>query len=394
MFETRVTALLDLLQVVRRNQSNHYAILISFRQMAASDRITAILTDFHKRGTEMARKLGGELIQVSPTDFAVLSEASDYQILGTVPELKMLLLRLIRTHLPDSFAVIDQARLVRLFNLQRDRAPLRRVLEAYLQPPEAEDHGPQGARRLTETDIQQVVRVCRDGGFRQFASHYLRSQPIAVIYGNYRPEVALREHFVGMERIHREILPDVNLHVDRNMFNVLTVELDKLLLEAVQRGCVDARFATVNLNVDTVFTRAFELAAEAGKLKNIVFEFRATDILDNLDKFDVAQRAIAALGARSAVDNVLPRMLRFLRPGNMGAAFVKVFFDLDSDSEDAETMEAIRDIGAKGARTIFARIEDEYRLKAGQRLGVELFQGFYVDRLLHEQSAREKILVA
>ena len=60
----------------------------------------------------------------------------------------------------------------------------------------------------------------------------------------------------------------------------------------------------------------------------------------------------------------------------------KVFWRQNAETVLPKARDDIRAMQDGGVRFVLARVDDQSALDTGQELGVTLFQGFYVDRLL------------
>ena len=130
--------------------------------------------------------------------------------------------------------MIDQSRLLRAIDLRFKLPNAVRFLERYDQ--EEKKPKPSVAhrklRRLGEQDIDRVVEVNQQIGPESFAKVFIRHQVMAEIDPGGPPKDIMHEYFVGMDALKSHVFLDVELRGSGNIFNQLTITLDRLLLDA------------------------------------------------------------------------------------------------------------------------------------------------------------------
>ena len=393
MFKDNISKLLERVGSPTTKGTKLYAIVISFRALEHLDRLPAILSDFHRQSERLKGVLGASAVQISETDFSVLSEQTEYSALGAVADLKMLLLKLIGSHDAQVFGVVDQSRLVRVFELPRQRNEFVTLLYEERNRRVAPGSG-KTLRTLTPPDIPHITAVLDAMSRQDFVDKFIKSQPIAVVKKGNVPAVALNEYFVSIGLIQQRIVPGANVLLNRPTFNLLAHELDQRVIDCLMKRAIDGRMGSFNFSLDTLFTRKFEELGASGYARNLIFELRVSDIFENFAKFLAARKLLRSLNARIAVDGVLPSMLGALKPAHLECEFVKIYFDDSLGIRSGEAEKEIAEIGKSGSRVVLARIESLNALHTGMDLGVDVFQGFYVDALLKDTGERDKFMAA
>lgn len=393
MFKENIAKLQDRTGAQPAKGAKFYAIVISFRALEHLDRLPAILSDFHRQSDRLRNALGSAVLQISETDFAVLSEQTEYSALGAVADLKMTLLRLIGSHDAQVFGVVDQSRLVRVFELPRQRTEFVTLLNeerGRLDTPSSS----RTLRVLAPPDIARITGVIDAMSRQDFVDKFVKSQPLAVIKKRQIPAVALNEYFVSIGLIQQRIMPGVNLLVNKPTFNLLAHELDQRVIDCLMKRAIDGRSGTFNFSLDTLFARKFEELGASGYARNLIFELRISDILENYEKFLAARKLLRSMNAHIAIDGVLPSMLGFLKLARLECAFVKIYAD-DTVSANADEIGAeLSEIAKSGSRIVLARVENLDALQTGMAMGVDVFQGFYVDALLKDMAERDRFMAA
>jgi EAL domain-containing protein (putative c-di-GMP-specific phosphodiesterase class I) len=180
-------------------------------------------------------------------------------------------------------------------------------------------------------------------------------------------------------------LKGVEMRGSGNLFNQLTILLDQVVLTSFRQSNPDGGPCSLNMNVESVFTRGFEEFIESTDeaiFGNILFEFRQANIIQNFDEFTVACELIRSHGGRIAVDAIFPETVGLVNLGRLPVEMAKVFWRQNAETVLPDHRDDIRALLDGGVRVVFARVDDETAVGIGQELGVRLFQGFYVDRLL------------
>ncbi|MBT3307489.1 MAG: hypothetical protein HN377_13545, partial [Alphaproteobacteria bacterium] len=145
---------------------------------------------------------------------------------------------------------------------------------------------------------------------------------------------------------------------------------------------------SINLNVESVFTKAFEtfLGEEGTKsLNNMVFEFRQDNILQQFDEFQLAADLIKSRGGLIAVDAIFPETVGLVNLNKMDATFAKIFWRPGAEDILPAQREEIMRMQSEGLIFMLARLDDEAGIQVGQDLGITVFQGFYIDDLLNAE---------
>jgi len=116
-----------------------------------------------------------------------------------------------------------------------------------------------------------------------------------------------------------------------------------------------------------------------------VLELDKADIYSDLGAYLFARDFVKERGYRVCLDGVTELTLPFIDRERLGLDLVKIFWNPemvgDGRAERAAAFrQSIERVGK--ARTILARCESESAIHLGQSLGVTLFQGRHIDRLL------------
>lgn len=323
---------------------------------------------------------------LSAADRAILVKMSDYNEVRIISDLKLELLRLIQQHFPDHFGMVDQSRLLRIIDLRMKLPNAIAFLERYENVPSGQPiEQPTRLRALNINDIRTVDDLGRKLGKQQFARAFIRSQKVAQIAPGQAPAPVMDEYFVSMDMLKRHVFKDVELRGSGNLFNQLTIVLDQILLGAFKEANPDCARCSINLNVESVFTRGFEEflgTIDESMFPNIMFEFRQGNILQQFDEFEVACNVIHSRRGAIAVDAIFPETVGIVNLDRLNAGLAKIFWRQGAETNLPRYADNIRYMQDAGITLVLARLDDETGLELGHSLGITLFQGFYVDRLL------------
>ena len=332
-----------------------------------------------------------ELYELSLADRAILIRMSEQGEVGMISDLKVSVLRLIQRFFPENFGMVDQTRLLRVIDLGLKLPNAIKFLEHYESQPGKTGEKGAGLRGLQEEDIKMVLEVNRKVGKQKFKEIFVQNQRIVDIKPGKEPEELMKEYFISMEALKKHVFPNVELRGTSNLFNQLTITLDRVLINAFDDINPGRQACSINMNVESVFTRAFEEFigdSNDNKLANIVFEFRQENILQQFDEFELAADLITSRGGLVAVDAIFPETVGLVNLHRLHATFAKIFWRPGAEEVLPTQKEEIKRMQDKGMIFIIARLDDETGIQVGHDLGITVFQGFYVDKLLNAKTAK------
>ncbi len=326
-----------------------------------------------------------ELYELSLADRAILIKLSEQGEVGMIQDLKVSVLRLIQQYFPENFGMVDQTRLLRAIDLGFKLPNAIKFLEHYESQPGRTGEKGAGLRGLQEDDIKMVLDVHRKVGAQKFKEIFVQNQRMADIKPGKEPEELMKEYFISMEALKKHVFPNVELRGTSNLFNQLTITLDRVLIKAFDDINPQRQSCSINMNVESVFTRTFEEFigdSNDTKLANIVFEFRQENILQQFDEFELAADLITSRGGIVAVDAIFPETVGLVNLHRLHATFAKIFWRQGAEETLPAQRDEIKRMQDKGLIFIIARLDDETGIQVGHDLGINVFQGFYIDKLL------------
>ncbi|MCH7938029.1 MAG: hypothetical protein IH994_13230 [Proteobacteria bacterium] len=335
-----------------------------------------------------------ELYELSLADRAILIKMSEQGEVGMISDLKVSVLRLIQRHFPENFGMVDQTRLIRAIDLGVKLPNAIKFLEHYESQPGKTGEKGAGLRALQEDDIKMVLEVHRKVGARKFKEIFVQNQRMADIKPGKEPEELMKEYFISIDALKKHVFPNVELRGAGNLFNQLTITLDRVLIQAFDDINPQRQSCSVNMNVESVFTRTFEefLGGSGGTpLANIVFEFRQDNILQQFDEFEIAADLITSRGGLVAIDAIFPETVGLVNLHRLHATFAKIFWRTGAEETLPAQKDEIKKMQDQGLIFILARLDDETGIQVGHDLGINVFQGFYVDKLLNGKTGEATV---
>ncbi len=230
--------------------------------------------------------------------------------------------------------------------------------------------------------INQILQSTR-------ISDLVRQQAAVRILPPDHGEILFREYFVSMADLQKRVAPNVNLFSSNWLFQYLTETVDKRMLVIV--GRLDFSRAkgpiSLNLNISTVLSQEFQnFHHVVGEYTDkVVVEIQLNDIFADVANFHYAREILQSCGYRVLIDGLTPLSLQFFDPGVLMADYVKITWGPEYAGDVppkrlAEMHETITSAGKDAV--VLTRVDSETAIKWGLKLGIQRFQGYFVDKLV------------
>ncbi len=343
---------------------------------------------------EFKSRYESELYELSLGERAILVKMTEQAEVGMISDIKVSVLRLVQQLYPEHFSMIDQAQLLRVINLGFKLPQAIKFLEHYEKQPGKTGEKGMKLRGLQEEDIKMVMEVHNKVGPEQFKKIFVQQQPMVDIKPDQPPKELMCEYFIRMDALKKHVFPNVEMRGSGNLFNQLTITLDRVLVSAFDEINPGRGACSINLNVESVFTKAFEtFLGEDGSpsLGNMVFEFRQENILQQFDEFQLATNLIKSRGGLIAVDAIFPDTVGLVNLNKLYATFAKIFWRPGAEKTLSAQRDEIKRMQGQGLIFMLARLDDEAGIQIGQDLGITVFQGFCIDDIM--ESAKPEAMV-
>ena len=340
----------------------------------------------------LARDFGGQVFQLQNSDVIFVFSAKDQHALNELAKQ----IRLVFTEDPLTYEAgtgTDYEKLVKWYDLDADLAQFRVVVnrvattaEKSLQTQKPHFGHPVAAEKklakLSSKTVGEVEGVLQTADI----SPYVRRQPVCVLLRDKPPVMVFEEIYVSIKDLRAQLFPKVDLRNARWLFQQLTLSLDRQVLVMLNRESERAvAKVSINLNVPTLLGDdflKFDSNLKAASRGGIIIEINKVDVFYDLGAFRAARDFLRKRGYRVAIDGVTPDMLSMIDRENLEADFVKVFHHKDQAAEWQKPGVRAMIVKSGQARIIMSRCDSPDSVETGQGLGINLFQGYYVKKLL------------
>lgn len=226
-------------------------------------------------------------------------------------------------------------------------------------------------------------------------SGFVRRQQVCAVSVEEHPKPIFKELFISIDELAGTVLPEANLAGNKWLFQHLTVALDNRVLKLLARADdtdLHSSFS-INLNVSTVLSQHFldfDSQLRTGSRGTIVIEFQLIDVFGDLAEYNFARDFLHEKGYRLCLDGISHNSLPVFDRKTLGLDLVKLMWDkaLIDEDRNGEKFEALRKSVEQCGRSriVMTRCDTPTAVEIGHLLGITMFQGRYIDALLHENA--------
>ena len=221
-------------------------------------------------------------------------------------------------------------------------------------------------------------------------SSLMRRQAVCALVGRAQPVELFEEIYVALADLKKALCPTVDIYQSPWLLDRLLETLDKRVLENMMHhdaGAFRKNFS-LNIAVKTILSpdfQAFNESIDPLYRKSILLEIKQHDIFSNLSAFLAARTFISEQGYRLCIDMVSADSLSFVRREKLGADFVKLLWneDLLALSKKESFVKNLKDNDP--SHIILCHVDDKRAIEWAQSLGISLFQGYFVQKLLYQR---------
>ncbi|MCH8161173.1 MAG: hypothetical protein IIB88_04690, partial [Chloroflexi bacterium] len=230
-------------------------------------------------------------------------------------------------------------------------------------------------------------------------SNLVRRQFICRVDSNMVPEQIFSELFISIKDLRETMLPDVNLVANRWLFQHLTTTLDQRMLSMLTKtdGISISGDISFNINVATLLTpefQSFDDNIAAGRRGAMIIELQKEDIFSDLGSYIFAREFVQEKGYKVCLDGLTVETIGILDRERLGADLAKLIWHPDLVDGGEELHSKIRNIIKRGGpdRLIMCRCDTREAVDFGRSMGINLFQGRYIESLIAEDERRRELL--
>ena len=236
------------------------------------------------------------------------------------------------------------------------------------------------------THLEQIEKAIEHADL----ANILRRQDVCALIPGLRPEKIYHELYFSMYYLAQTLLPGHNITADDFLFRHLTRVLDRRMLALMTRREMlpMLKGAALNLNVRSVMApdfMEFDKSTNVQDRGSLAIELPAIDVLNDPGDYFFARDFLKERGYKIILDGLHPLNLPLVDREWLGFDFLKLLWvpSLHGDAigQRASALKsAIDRIGRE--RIVLCRLDDDLGLKAGEALGVTLYQGRLIDGML------------
>ncbi|OPZ78780.1 MAG: EAL domain protein [Alphaproteobacteria bacterium ADurb.Bin438] len=230
---------------------------------------------------------------------------------------------------------------------------------------------------LSPEILNNIIRKLKE----QNISETIRRQAVAKIIKGKKFEIVFKEYFLSIKHLNEILYKNVNLTENFWLFKHFTESLDLKMFEIIPKlnENIKKPKISLNLNINSVLSPEF-IQFMKGKDK-IIAEFQTTDILNNFSGYLKAKEILNKNGHKVLIDCVNISELEFVDLDLFKPNYVKILWNEEFLENRKHTL--IKELAFKigGKKIILSRADSDKALTFGNALGIELFQGYYVDNI-------------
>jgi EAL domain-containing protein (putative c-di-GMP-specific phosphodiesterase class I) len=263
---------------------------------------------------------------------------------------------------------------------------------------EGEDPAPEPPTPVEARHLPQLLDALKGADVGAMVAR----ESVCVLVGGNPPRPVFDEVTVDYEKLSRQLLANIDLTAHRwYRHAVEDVVVERLLTWFDNERVYEADdTVAIDITIAALMSEsflAFDRKASDTVRKKMIFELREADLLGDLGSGLFLRDYLQSRGYRVALDGTNHLTLPLIGRERLGFDFVKLRWGPDyetalTDIQGKALAAAIERIGQ--ARTILSNCQTARAVDAGQRLGISLFQGAYVETMLRfdsQASAKQKV---
>ena len=243
------------------------------------------------------------------------------------------------------------------------------------------------SRDMTHEDIGKVILAFKQLGPQNFLKAFMRSQRVVERPADQPAAPVMREYFISLELLRSALFPESNLRRSGKLFGDLTLTLDQVMMRSLRYLPDLASPFSINLNVQSVFTKNFEIFIAEAPLDLLTIEFRQPNIVEYFDEYLTARGLLRAKGVRIAVDQIFPDTLGLVNLEIIGASMAKIHWRDSAVEIFRARRSAFRNILEMDIKLVMTRVDEADAFAVGESMGIRWFQGHLIEDLMKKAAA-------
>lgn len=397
------TLILDYLARMEKDLDRYRALYIYLSKLQSQKIKASQRQEMIETFENVIKKSGGEIFGMPNEDMVVIFNKNAFD------EIRACLVK-VRFMFHDDPLIqssfdLEQINFVKFYELGNGAAEFKDVIKAGMENFDNQQDGNKGAvkssapassfmggarklrRELTPSMLAKVQKALSMTDF----SSLIRRQSVCAVIGKSPPQMLFDEVFVSIADLRDMLLPDVDLTANPWLFQHLTETLDKRVLVSISRhddGSLTSNFS-INLNVSTILSDEFlefDENINASMRSSIVLELQLVDIFSDIKAFILAKTFAQYRGYKICIDGITVDKLKYIDREHLSSDLIKIIWHptfMDVVNEDKHFTDYVNK--AERAKMILCRVDDPQAVEVGNSLGINLYQGRYIQRMLTSQ---------
>lgn len=230
-------------------------------------------------------------------------------------------------------------------------------------------------------------------------SNLVRRQFICTVDDNNVPGQEFSELFISIKDLRETLLPGVNLLSNRWLFQYLTETLDKRMLSMLSKTdrITLSGDISFNINVKTLLSPeflGFDDNTAASRRGHMIIELQKEDIFADLGTYLFAREFVQHKGYRVCLDGLTHQTMGIIDRERLSADMAKLIWNPEMVDGGEPLHQQIRAMVEKAGprKIVLCRCDNREAIDFGKAVGVDLFQGRYVENLIAEDGRRRELL--
>jgi EAL domain-containing protein (putative c-di-GMP-specific phosphodiesterase class I) len=218
----------------------------------------------------------------------------------------------------------------------------------------------------------------------------MRRQPVAALAAGLKPQPVFNEIYISVADLQQGVMPNLDVMSDLWLFQYLTQTLDNRMLEmlaSVDDAAASTSFS-LNLNVATILGPSFvnfDSQLKAAARGTVVIELQQIDVFGDMSSYFFARDFLRERGYRICLDGLSYQSVQYIDREKLGLDLLKLHWTATmADDLSARHHSELKYWIDRAGRTriILARCDSEEAVKFGTALGITMYQGQHIDRLI------------
>lgn len=248
--------------------------------------------------------------------------------------------------------------------------------------PDAKEAGK--VRPVSATDLEKIETAI----LATDLSTMVTREDIRLISGSQKATTVFSDRMVPIAKVREKFLPLVDISSDRWFMRHLREIVDRrTLIAALDFSDPSAIARGFRVSIDMIDSKeftTFERNTKKIRRNQLILEFSFQDIVSKVSDYLRVQDILQARGYQICIGDMDPYMFTLLNRSVIRSDFEKVRWTKEFETEATQEWkdvfkEMVQTVGRE--RVILVACQDAEALEAGQKLGIKLYHGSYINTL-------------